>query len=244
MTIALWLARDLLGDGDAGGRRHEPVASENSGETTSAAASDEDNAFAVSDSAALSRSDPRVQARDVTLVIRIHAGEVEALVELMQHYAVQLAAVAATVLGSSDLTHDIIHDVFLTLWDHREAIDAERNIVGYLHRAVRNRSLNVLEQERSQQRIAQNAAIRDCDLPQTVRNDAEHVLEYEDLNAQLRVALAHVSPRLREVFWLRWSAGLSNEEIATLLGISTKSVKQQMYRATQQLATIIPRNLL
>jgi len=219
MTVALWFARDDHSGENTGDPRRKSAGS----------SSDASSALAASASF----------VRDAALLTRIRSGDAHALMELMRHHLAQLTTVVAALLGTADTAQDIIHDVFVAFWDHRDMLDSNLNVAGYLHRAVRNRTLNVLKHERSQKRIAQNAAALDFDCERTAHNEGERTLDEEDINAQLQVALAHLPPRLREVFWLRWSGELSYDEIGALLGISTKTVTQQMYRATRRLTAVI-----
>jgi RNA polymerase sigma factor (sigma-70 family) len=184
------------------------------------------------------------QLRDVALVERIRQNDADALDELARHYVVQLSAVASALLESTDLVQDVVQDVVLALWEHRARFDVRTNVAGYLHRAVYNRTISVLRHERSQRRTAGSAAELDTDLPRVARNDAEQRLEEADLDAQLQVALEHVPPSPRQVFLLSWEGGLTYEEIANLLGITTRSVSKQMYRATQRLALHFSRRSL
>jgi RNA polymerase sigma-70 factor (ECF subfamily) len=147
-----------------------------------------------------------------------------------------LSGLAAALLESNALVDDVVQDVFLYVWEHRATLDVRTNVLGYLQRAVYNRVFNVLRHERSQQRKTGNAADLDTDFPRVARNDAEQRLEDEDLEVRLRAALAHVPPSPRRVFLLSWQAGLTYREIAGLLGMTTRSVTKQMYRATQTLA--------
>jgi RNA polymerase sigma-70 factor (ECF subfamily) len=147
-----------------------------------------------------------------------------------------LSGLAAALLESNTLVDDVVQDVFLSIWEHRATFDVRTNVLGYLQRAVYHRVFNVLRHERSQHRKAGNVADFDTDAPRVALNDAEQRLEDEDLEMRLRTALAHVPPSPRRVFLLSWQAGLTYSEIAGLLGITTRSVTKQMYRATQTLA--------
>jgi len=180
------------------------------------------------------------QRRDAALVARIRDGDADALGELIRYYALPLSAVASALLGANPWVDDVVQDVFLSLWEHRVSLTVRSNVAGYLRRAVRNRTLNVLRHERAHQRIA-DVAERDTDLPRVATNEGERRLDDADLDARLRTALRHVPPRPREVFLLNWEGGLSYQEIADLLGVTTRTVSQQMYRATQRLLLYFPR---
>src|SRR5687767_8024494 len=76
--------------------------------------------------------------RDVALVARIKIGERAAFEELFRAYYDELTGFAARVLGDSAEAEEVVQDVFLAIWKHRErgAFDPQ-NISAYLHGAVR-----------------------------------------------------------------------------------------------------------
>jgi len=170
------------------------------------------------------------------LVERIRQNDARALGELAQHYVVPLTALAASVLQSNALVEDVVQDVFFAIWEHRDTAELRPNVAGFLRRAVYNRAISTIRHERSQQRRAGDAGMLDVDWPRVAHNDAEQLLEEAELADQVVEALTHVSPSPRRVFLLSWESGLTYEEIADLLGITTRSVAQQMYRATQRIA--------
>jgi len=121
MTVALWFARDSIPDEDAGNRRHKP----------SAPSPDANSAFPVPASATPpSCFEARSQTfvRDTALLARIRTGDVDALMELMRHYLAQLTTIVVPVLGSADTAQDVIQDVFVAFWDHRETLDSDLNV--------------------------------------------------------------------------------------------------------------------
>lgn len=84
-------------------------------------------------------------------------------------------------------------------------------------------------------RIAANVAIDTVRRRRTVPLEDTVSLDDAD-NAELRIALvaalSALSRRQREVVSLRYVGGLSEDEVATCLGISVNSVKKHMLRGT------------
>lgn len=189
----------------------------------------------VQDAASIS-AEPTASPVDAMLLERLRHGDTSALDELARRYMVPLSGIASAVVSSNALVDDVVQDVLLAVWEHRATLEVRTNLLGYLQRAVYNRALNVLRHERSQYRKATNAVVFGPETSRVAHNDAEGRLDAEDVQIRLQEALAHLPPSPRRVFLLSWQAGLSYGEIAQLLGITTRSVTKQMYRATQQLA--------
>ena len=69
----------------------------------------------------------------------------------------------------------------------------------------------------------------------TVPKSADADLEASELRDRLRAAVAALPERRRAVVVLRWRHGLTNPEIARILGISIKGVEVQFSRALADL---------
>ena len=123
-----------------------------------------------------------------------------------------------------------MQDVLLEVWRRREQLGAEDSPRAYLIRSARNRALNHLRHLRVQQKSAPYVGGRTEDAPE----GASRLVEAE-LDAAVRVAVAELPPRCREVFELSRVHGLSYAEIARSLEISVKTVEAQMGKALRTL---------
>ena len=54
----------------------------------------------------------------------------------------------ARMVGCDHVAEELVQDVFLSLWRHRDAIDVRGDVTSYLRRSVRNRALDYLRRER------------------------------------------------------------------------------------------------
>ena len=92
------------------------------------------------------------------------------------------------------------------------------------HEAIERRWAETAEAElRGLSPIGRGPAPPDC------------MLEMETLVDALDRALAEVPERRRRIFILRWKHGLSYAEIGAQLGISTKTVENQLARVLRHL---------
>lgn len=93
--------------------------------------------------------------------------------------------------------------------------------------------------------IARNAALdelrrrkRSASLPDDPQDPRAEVADECELSidrATVRAALAELAPREREVVALKFHAGLSNGELARVLGVSESNAGTLLHRAMQQL---------
>lgn len=120
--------------------------------------------------------------------------------------------------------------VFLRLV-RRPAAEAPDNEESYFRRAAVNAALDVIRSRKS------DRTVELVDLPG--RGDGEAT----ELRQALSRALGKLQPRSAEIFTLRFLEGLTNPEIARMLGISQVLVAVTVYRTRQQLRKELTRYL-
>lgn len=177
------------------------------------------------------------RARDEELLARIGGGDEAAFEALFRAHAVPLRAFAFEYVKSRDIAVEVVHDVFLRIWQRRDSLEIRESFQAYIYRATRNRALDVVKRDALEQRYVANA-LRESVAGETgAPASAQRILEQHDLAAAMERVVAEFPERRRMVFTLRWKSGLAHEEIAELMGISTKTVENQITRALRELRT-------
>ncbi|MBC9932864.1 RNA polymerase sigma factor [Chitinophaga qingshengii] len=131
------------------------------------------------------------------------------------------------------LTEDLVHDVFLKIWEIREQLDIQSSFAAYLYRLARNTALTQLN------RLTLFDAVRDEVMhrvslgihEQSVFNAVEQK-QYEEL---LQKAIDNLPPQRREAFILCRRQGKSYEEAAALMNISRNTFKQHLSLAVKSI---------
>ena len=68
----------------------------------------------------------------------------------------RLCNLAYRIVNDKDSAEDIVLNVFYKLWGQRNEIQIETSIVGYLHKATTNTSLNFIETNNRFRKFHQN----------------------------------------------------------------------------------------
>lgn len=138
---------------------------------------------------------------------------------------------AYRITGNAADAEDVLQTVFLRLLRRTDSQAMEKE-QSYLRRAAVNASLDVIRSRQA------NPTVELVEMP---GNDSQG--EAAELRQALGRALSGLQPRAAEVFALRFIEGLSNLEIARMLGISQVLVAVTVFRTRQQLRKELTRYL-
>ncbi len=168
---------------------------------------------------------------------KINAGVFESL---FREYFYSLVSFSSHMVSDPEAAKDIVHNVFVNLWETRDNFHLETSMKSWLFTSVRNRSLNYLRDNRKFFRNDPNAEIK---TENTVIVEPDP-LEISEMEGRVRTALDKLTDACRKIFRMTRYDGLKYREVAEKLGISQKTVETQMTRAfrilREELKDIIP----
>lgn len=171
---------------------------------------------------------PTVSAdRDRRLLERLRAGDVAAFEEIYRTVAPALCVFARRYVQSEAVAEDLVHDLFLAVWQQRATLEVRGSLSTYLHTAARNRALNHLKHERIVARWEEAPHPGSDELQPTI----EEGLAEAELSMAVQQAVARLPERPRLVFTMSRHQRLSHQQIADSLGVSIKTVETHMGRA-------------
>jgi RNA polymerase sigma-70 factor (ECF subfamily) len=142
-----------------------------------------------------------------------------------------LAYFARKYTGDLDSAKEIVHTVFIRIWENRSDFDWEKPAKSYLFTSVYNRSLNFIRDNR--RFVSHEEAFVNHLVPEeAVFHDT---LDAAELEGRIGQALQKLPEKCREIFELSRFENKKYAEIAEVLGISVKTVETQMSKALQVL---------
>ncbi len=169
-------------------------------------------------------------------VARIRAGDHVAFERLFRCYYPGLCSFAARAVGDDVVAEDLVQDVFRRLWERHATWTVATSVEAYLYRATRNRVFDYFDHRRVetrwQDRVMQGGA-DDADVPLAAGPDT--VLHATELADAIERAAQALPERCRQVFFLKWTQGLTYAQISEAMDISVKTVETQMTRAYRAL---------
>ena len=168
---------------------------------------------------------------------RIRTGDRAAFEESFRAHYRPLCAFAMQYVKDRDGVEDLVQDLFFRLWQDRERITITSSLRSYLFTAVRNRCLNALSAKGRVRPLNEEVDDR---LQEEERGEEEHA----ERAARVQAAIEALPEERRKVFRLSRYEGLKYHEIAERLGISVKTVENQMGKALktlrEELADLLP----
>ena len=164
---------------------------------------------------------------------------VDKLTEVVDKYGNMVYRLAISYLKNTHDAQDVVQEVFIKIWENREALDEEQNFAGYLFITMRNLVFN-----RSRKNL--NEPFYQLSVIEAVEEsyDIEEELDAANLRTHISALISMLPPRQQEVFRLSRDEELSYREIAERLQISERTVEHHISDALKFLRKNIKLYLL
>ncbi|TCD03148.1 RNA polymerase sigma-70 factor [Pedobacter psychroterrae] len=168
------------------------------------------------------------QARtDRELIDILRKDDHEAFNEIHERYFEDLLKSAYNILRDRDASMDVVQEVFVWFWEHRQNHHIN-SVKGYLLTAVKYQSSNHIRNGK----VRENFRLANTETSFTVNEES---LELKELQSIIKSFTGSLPEKCAEIFRMSREEHLSNKEIAQQLGISEKTVSGQLSRALNKL---------
>jgi RNA polymerase sigma-70 factor (ECF subfamily) len=140
-----------------------------------------------------------------------------------------LAAYCNKYVKDEEAVRDMIQDIFLKIWEHRQTVDFSTPLHSYLLKLAHNSCMNHLQRQKIEKKYLHDAA-------QLLEMEAHYDSLFDQLVAdalQERVeqVVEQLPAQCRDIFRKSRYEGMSHQDIARDLNISVRTVETQIYRA-------------
>lgn len=137
----------------------------------------------------------------------------------------------------AEAVEDTIQDLFVELWQYRATLSMTTSVRFYLLRSLRN-------QLSKHRRLPVFTTVDTDELPFAVEFSFEQQwidsLEEKQQKTILQQALNALTPRQREVLYLRFFNDLDYPQIAEVMGLSYQATRNQVYLALKAIRERLP----
>ena len=177
---------------------------------------------------------------DDELVVSFCKGNNQAFEELVLRYKNPLYQYILSLVKNESTAEDLFQDVFISLFKHAGTYKPEGKFKAWLFLTARNKVLNYWRDNKNATSLDQTDDDGNAYLQETLADNSRPVLEelsWQELQETVRQALEKLSPRQREMMYLRQF--MSFQEIADTVGRPLGTVLADCHRAVKKLRQLI-----
>ncbi len=173
-----------------------------------------------------------MEVADQILIAGIKKNDYTSYNQLFMRYYSRLCAYVFGIVQDESASEDVVQELFIRLWTHREKLTISESISGYLYRASKNAALNYLRAENSRKNRLNQMPVSDFQAD-------EAQVEAVEFSVALHFCIGQLPKRSQEVFLLSRFDGLKQKEISEQMGTSVKTIKNQLWKSLQFLKSCI-----
>lgn len=159
--------------------------------------------------------------------INIYQGDKTAYEEIFVYYFNRYCNYGKKFTGDDTLIEDAAQETMLTIWNKRDTIPSIEQVAAYFYTSFRYILFNKLKQVKK--------TVGEEHFTEEPQFSIDHFMVRKELDDELKIslkyALAKLTDRQREAIFLKFYEGLSYDEVAAIMNISTKGTYKLMARA-------------
>ena len=154
-------------------------------------------------------------------------GEQGTFERLFKTHFKSLYAYALTIVKNEMVAEEMVQNVFFKIWEKKAGLNLQSPALAYLYKSVYHESLNYLKHQKVKVAYQSHTAYQ---LKNQTDQASKKVL-LSELEQQINKALSELPEQCRTIFQMSRFEELKYQEIADQLGLSIKTVENQMGKA-------------
>jgi RNA polymerase sigma-70 factor, ECF subfamily len=177
---------------------------------------------------------------DLSLINRFKAGDISAFEEILLRHQDKIYNLCRRMLGNSRDAEDATQDVFLKAYQNLNKFKPDSSLHTWLFRIAVNTCIDYKRKPffESLFKTSKEGEVFVADRPADSPSP-DRLYESKEINDAIQLALSRLSAKLKVVIVLREIEGLSYDEIADVLDVSTGTVKSRISRAREELKELL-----
>jgi RNA polymerase sigma-70 factor, ECF subfamily len=173
----------------------------------------------------------RMEVKDKGRLLLLGESGEQAFEQVFKSNFKSLHAYAFTIVKDEIMAEEIVQNVFCRMWEKKLQLEIQTSLAAYLYRSVYHESLNYLKHLKV--RAAYNSYAQSR--MKNESDNAEKKMLLGDLEKKLNIALGELPEQCRTIFQMSRFEELKYQEIADRLGLSIKTIENQMGKALRLL---------
>jgi RNA polymerase sigma factor (sigma-70 family) len=136
---------------------------------------------------------------DLQLVGLLRDSDEAAFIEIFERYYILLFSFTIRRLNDKAISKDLIHDAFASIWENRETINIQGELIAFLFTVVKNRILDHYKRKKITQEYAENFQ----PYLDQIQNNGDQVVRHNGIQALIEREIAALPEKMRIAFELR-----------------------------------------
>lgn len=180
---------------------------------------------------------------DKDILRRISLKEDEAFENLYREHYKKLFLISFSYTKNQETSEEVVHDVFLKIWNQSSTLNITQSLNAYLAKAVINTSLNAIKKNKRLKEQLDDYNTDDF-FSAIAEDVSEHAEETEKALLVLERAIEMLPPQCKKILQMSKFEKLKQQEIAETLNISIKTVKNHLTYAYKKLKEVVGTELM
>lgn len=172
---------------------------------------------------------------------KVSSGDKDALGRLFNQCFDSLYSYGYRITPNSENVRDAIQEVFFQIWKYRKNLTIPDSVQAYLFISLRRELLNKKKADQRRNEVDNTYYIEKFDALISYNNWEEILNLEEDDSKELKKSIENLTPRQREVIYLKFYEGFSTEELSQILEVNSQSIYNLVYSAVKQLQIYLDR---
>ena len=169
------------------------------------------------------------------ILIEISKGNEMAFEQLFLQYQPKVVSFLTGLTHDSSISRDMAQEIFLAIWRDRSRLARVDSISSYLYQMARNKAFDYFDHLSVVDRYVDDYLGRGSE----EYADVEEGLFARELKCLIERVIDEMPPQRQRVFRMSREYGLSNDEIASRLNISKRTVENHLTAALAVLRKVL-----
>ena len=139
------------------------------------------------------------------------------------------------LLRSESDAEELAQDIFVNLRVNRQVINPHKSFNTYIYTIARNTAFNYLKHKSVEEAFKDHCSSLNLEED----DSSDEILFAKEINLLVEMAVCKMPIQRKKIYQMSRNEGCSNEDIAKDLGISKKTVENQLSLALQEIRRVI-----
>ena len=164
---------------------------------------------------------------------KVALGDHEVFRSIFMKYYPKAKYFIAHIVKSEEIAEDLSQDIFLRVWTSREHLPNLRSFNAYIYKMAKNAALNYLEHKYVEDSYTSNYN------QQSESTTPEEELNAKELELLVQIAIDRMPEQRRKIYIMSRVENIKNGKIAEILGLSEKTINNQLSLALKEIRDIL-----